>query len=203
MNGSRISADETSRVSLTIGVIIAVLLIGTVGYFIFTALWTVKSMVGFDPNRPIPTDDVLKKRLTQEQYHVVREGGTESPFRNAYWNNERPGIYVDIITGQPLFVSVDKIDTQTGQLAFTKPISKDLLAEKMDLSHDMQRIEISTKLSRAHLGHVFDDTTSPTGKRYSVNSAAFHFVQTDQMATHGYAADLPLLDQNANVDQKK
>lgn len=203
MNGSRIKEDEASRISLTIGVCIALVLIGTVGYFVFTAFSTVKGMVGFDPNRPIPSDDVLKARLTKEQYHVVREGGTETPFHNAYWNNERAGIYVDIITGEPLFVSFDKIDTQTGQLAFTKPISKDLFVEKQDFSHDMQRTEVRVKRSDAHVGHVFEDATSRTGQRYSVNSGALRFIPTEKLTAEGYGAYLALVDQKTVVDQKK
>ncbi len=203
MNETRIRGDETSRISLTIGLVIAVVLIGAVGYFIFTAFSTVKGMVGFDPNRPIPKDSVLKARLTKEQYHVVREGGTETPFHNAFWNNERAGIYVDIITGEPLFVSSDKIDTQTGQLAFTKPISYDLLVEKPDFSHDMQRTEVRVKRSDAHLGHVSDDPTSATHRRYSVNSAAFRFVPSEKMTAEGYGAYSGLVDQKTIVDQKK
>lgn len=203
MNGSRITGDEASRISLTIGVAVAVALIGAVGYFVFTAFSTVKGMVGFDPNRPIPSDDVLKARLTKEQYHVVREGGTETPFHNAYFNNERAGIYVDIITGEPLFVSFDKIETQTGQLAFTKPISKDLLVEKPDFSHDMQRTEVRVKRSDAHLGHVFDDASSGTGRRYSVNSAALRFIPTEKLTAEGYGAYLALVEQKTVVEQKK
>ena len=100
---------------------------------------------GFDPNRPIPSDAVLKARLKAEEYNVVRRGGSETPFQNAYWNNERVGIYVDVIDGQPLFTSLDKYDSGPGGLgvpSFSKPISYDIVVEKPDNSEGMQRIEV-------------------------------------------------------------
>ena len=125
---------------------------------------------------PIPSDAVLKRRLKADEYFVVRQGGTQTPFQNQYWNNERTGIYVDVITGEPLFTSLDKFDGGFGMPTFSKAISKDLLVETMDSSHGMQRIEIRAKRSNAHLGHILPEPKSPTGQAYSVNSAAFHFV---------------------------
>src|SRR5437667_10745649 len=109
MNGSRISTDDTSRVSLVIGLVVALVAIGGALYFVFMGHSALKETVGFDPNRPIPDDALLRKRLKAEQYHVVRENGTETPFKNDYFNNTRTGIYVDIIDGETLSTSLDKI----------------------------------------------------------------------------------------------
>jgi len=107
---------------------------------------------------------------------VVRENGTETAFQNEFWENDRAGIYVDIITGEPLFSSVDKFDGGTGRPSFTKPISNDLVVEKEDNSNGMQRIDLRAKRSDAHLGHLFPDPTSPTGKRFAVESGALRFI---------------------------
>ncbi len=115
-------------------------------------------------------------------------------FKTRYWNNERTGIYVDVITGEPLFTSLDKYDSGLGIPAFSKPISYDILVEKPDTSEDMQRIEVRAKRSDAHLGHLFADPKSPTGRRYSIHSAALHFIPKEEMKNKGYEADLPLLD---------
>ncbi|MFZ3375947.1 MAG: peptide-methionine (R)-S-oxide reductase MsrB [Chthoniobacterales bacterium] len=136
----------------------------------------------------------MKHRLKPDQYFVVRESGTETAFQNEFWNNERTGIYVDVITGEPLFTSLDKFDGGTGCPTFAKPISKDLLVEKLDTSHDMQRTEVCAKRSNAHLGHLFSDPKSPTGQRYAVNSAAFHFIPIEGMKDRGYEAFLSLLE---------
>jgi len=141
-----------------------------------------------------PTDKELKQKLTPEQYYVTQKCGTEPPFNNAYWNNHTPGIYVDVVTGEPLFTSLDKFDGGTGRPTFTKPISKDLLVEKADTSRDMQRTEVRAKRSDAHLGYFFADSTSPTGQRYAVNSAAFRFIPIERMKDEGYEAFLPLVE---------
>jgi len=174
-------------------IMVAVLGAGGI-YFFFLARERTKEVTGFDPNRPLPSDAILRKRLKPDQYFVVREAGTETAFQNAFWNNERTGIYVDVITGEPLFTSLDKFDGATGRPTFTKPISKDLLVEKPDTSHDMQRTEVCAKRSNAHLGHLFSDPTSPTGQRYAVNSAAFHFIPVERMKEEGYGAFRPLLE---------
>ena len=194
MDGSRITADDTSRVSLAIGAGVALVVLIGIGYLIFFGFSVKKQTTGFDPNRPIPSNEVLRKRLKPAQYRVVRENGTETPFHNDFWDNTHTGLYVDIITGEPLFLSYDKFDNSTGQLTFTKPISPDLLVEKQDLSHDMQRTEIRVRRSDSHLGHVFADTTSPTGRRYSVNSAAFRFVPIERLAELQYEQFRPLLN---------
>jgi len=194
MYGGRITSEERSTLSTYIGVGIAVVLIAGGLYFFFLAQKEKKETTGFDPNRPVPSDAVLKHRLKAEEYFVVREGGTQTPFQNEFWNNERTGIYVDVITGEPLFTSLDKFDSGIGLPAFSKPISKDLLVENLDTSHDMQRTEVRAKRSNAHLGYLFPDPKSPTGQSYSVYSAAFHFIPKEEMKGEGYEAFQSLLE---------
>ncbi|NLY38160.1 MAG: peptide-methionine (R)-S-oxide reductase MsrB, partial [Firmicutes bacterium] len=134
----------------------------------------------------------LKEKLTPLQYHVTQEGGTEPPFHNAYWNERRPGIYVDIITGEPLFSSLDKFDPGCGWPSFSKPLQKELLVERVDRSHGMSRIEVRARQSGSHLGHVFDDGPPPTGLRYCINSAALRFVPLEEMEKEGYGRYLAL-----------
>ena len=194
MYAGRITNEEKSMISTYVGVGIAVVLgVGAI-YFFFLSEKEKKETTGFDPNRPVPSDAVLKHRLKAEEYSVVREGGAQMPFQNEFWNNERTGIYVDVITGEPLFTSLDKFDGQVGLPTFSKPISKDLLVENMDTSHDMQRTEVRAKRSNAHLGHLFPDPKSPTGQMYTVNSAAFHFVPKEEMKARGYEAYLSLFE---------
>jgi len=185
MNGGRIQSSDTSRVSITIGIIVAVVVTAVILYFVFFAHSVKEQMTGFDPNRPVPDDATLRKRLTTEQYHVVRENGTETAFKNKLWDNVRPGIYVDIITREPLFASADKFDSGTGRPCFTKPISPDILVEQMDSTN---RMEVRAKRSNAHLGHVFQDSSTPTGKRYAVNSIALYFIPAEEMESAGYGA---------------
>jgi peptide methionine sulfoxide reductase msrA/msrB len=194
MRGGRITSEERSAISTYVGAGIAVLLVVGGLYFFFLAEKEKKETTTFDPNRPVPSDAVLKQRLKAEEYNVVREGGTQRAFQNQFWNNDKTGIYVDIITGEPLFASVDKYDAGMGFPTFTKPISKALLAESLDTSHDMQRTEVHAKRSNAHLGYVFADPKSPTGQQYCVNSAAFHFVPAEEMKSRGYESYLTLVE---------
>jgi methionine-R-sulfoxide reductase len=194
MRGGRITSEERSTISTYVGVVIAIVLIAGGIYFFFLSQKEKKETTTFDPNRPVPSDAVLKQRLKAEEYFVVRQGGAQTPFQNEFWNYERTGIYVDVITGEPLFASVDKFDGHIGLPTFSKPISKDLLAESPDTSNDMQRTEVHAKRSNAHLGHVFPDPTSPTGQRYVVYSAAFHFIPIEEMKDRGYEAYLSLLE---------
>ena len=194
MNGGRITSEERSTLSTYLGLIVLLALAAGGIYFFVLAQKENKEVIGFDPNRPIPSDATLKRRLKPEQYHVVRESGTQMPFQNEFWNNDRPGIYIDLITNEPLFTSVDKYEAGLGMPTFSKPISKDLLVESLDTSHEMQRTEVRAKRSNAHLGHVFPDPQSPTGQRYVVNSAAFHFIPLERMKQEHYEADLPLLE---------
>ena len=194
MVGGRITSEERSTLSTYIGLgVVTVLAAGAV-YFFLVSHQEKKEVTGFDPNRPVPNDATLRRRLKPEQYSVVRENKDQTAFQNEFWDNERVGIYVDVITGEPLFTSLDKFDGGTGRPTFTKPISKDLLVEKADTSRDMQRTEVRAKRSDAHLGYFFADPTSPTGQRYAVNSAAFHFIPTERMKDEGYEAFLPLVE---------
>src|SRR6266511_5762107 len=142
MRGGRITREEKTTISMYVGLGIAVVLIAGGLYFFFLAQKEKTETTTFDPNRPVPSDAVLKQRLKAEEYFVVREGGTQTPFQNDFWNSDSTGIYVDVITGEPLFTSLDKFDGQIGMPTFSKPISKDLVIEKPDTSNDMKRIEI-------------------------------------------------------------
>jgi methionine-R-sulfoxide reductase len=196
-------SSRSSHLTLIFGLLLAVVLVVGIVWWSHAQDKKVAAERTHPDEFAVPSERELKFKLSPDQYHVMRENGTETAFRNAYWDNHKPGIYVDLITNEPLFSSIDKFDSGTGWPSFTKPIAPEHVVEKVDNSYGMVRTEVRSKKSNSHLGHIFDDGPPPSKLRYCVNSAAMRFVPAEKLKEEGFMEFLPMFQQPATEPAKQ